>query len=130
MIGGIQKGALIFLGIKNGDGESEVKQLTEKIVNLRFFEDAEGKTNLSLLDVRGEMLIISQFTLYANAKGGRRPSFTDAARPEVAVPVYEHFVGEMKKSGLTVATGTFGAYMLVSLVNDGPFTLNLDTDEL
>ncbi len=128
-VGQIRQGALIFLGIKNSDTEAEMQKLAEKILNLRFCEDPEGKTNLSLTDVKGELLIISQFTLYADVKGGRRPSFTLAARPETAIPLYEHFVEKMKGSGLTVATGKFGAYMLVSLVNDGPFTLNLDTDE-
>jgi D-tyrosyl-tRNA(Tyr) deacylase len=126
----IEKGALIFLGIKETDTEEDVQKMAEKIIHLRFCEDHTGKTNLSLLDINGQLLIISQFTLYADMTGGRRPSFTEAARPEKAIPLYEQFIHHMQQTGLTVQTGEFGAYMKVALVNDGPFTINLDTSTL
>jgi len=126
----IGKGALIFLGIKETDTAEDVGKLAEKIIHLRFCEDSTGKTNLSLLDTNGHVLIISQFTLYADITRGRRPSFTEAARPEKAIPLYEQFIHHMQQTGLTVQTGEFGASMKVALVNDGPFTINLDTSTL
>jgi D-tyrosyl-tRNA(Tyr) deacylase len=126
----IGKGALIFLGIKETDTAEDARKLAEKIIHLRFCEDSAGKTNLSLLDTNGQVLIISQFTLYADITRGRRPSFTEAARPEKAIPLYEQFIHHMQQTGLTVQTGEFGASMKVALVNDGPFTIHLDTSML
>lgn len=128
--GKIGSGAVVFLGIKKDDTRQDVKLLVDKIVHSRFCQDGERKTNLSLLDTKGAVLIISQFTLYADTSGGRRPSFSFAAKPETAIPLYETFIEEMKKTGLTVQTGEFGAYMHVVLTNDGPFTLNLDTTDM
>lgn len=124
----IGPGAVILLGIKADDTMETVEKMTEKLLTLRFREDAESKTNLSLLDTKGDLLIVSQFTLYADCSGGRRPSFIDAARPEIAIPLYEAFVEEAKKSGLKVETGEFGADMLVDIANDGPFTIWLDSE--
>lgn len=126
----IGPGSVILLGIKADDTMVAVKKMAEKLLTLRFCEDEEGKTNLSLMDTQGDLLIISQFTLYADCSGGRRPSFIDAARPEIAIPLYEAFVEEMKKSGLKVETGEFGANMLVDIANDGPFTIWLDSAEI
>lgn len=125
--GKIDNGLLILLGITHADSEKDVSFLVDKCANLRIFEDTEGKMNLSLLDIKGGMLIISQFTLYADAKKGRRPSFTDAARPEQAIPLYEKFLEEAQKTGLTVANGIFGADMKVSLCNSGPVTIMLES---
>ncbi len=119
--------ALIFLGIWIPDTEKEADILADKILNLRFLEDENGKTNLSILDKQEELLIISQFTLFADASKGRRPSFTDAARPEQAIPLYEYFLSKIRTSWLKIKTWKFGAHMKVNLVNDGPFTINLDT---
>jgi D-tyrosyl-tRNA(Tyr) deacylase len=130
IIGQIWAWALIFLGIWVTDSEKEVDVLTDKILWLRFLEDENGKTNLSLIDKQEELLIISQFTLFADASKGRRPSFTDAARPEQAIPLYEYFLTKMCASGLRIQTWEFGAHMKVSLINDGPFTINLDTEIL
>lgn len=120
--------ALIFLGIWLSDTEKEADILADKILWLRFLDDENGKTNLSILDKQEELLIISQFTLFADASKGRRPSFTDAARPEQAIPLYEYFLSKMRASRLKIETWEFGAHMKVSLVNDGPFTVNLDTE--
>lgn len=128
--GKIGNGILLLLGVSAQDGPKEADFLAEKAVNLRIFEDAEGKMNLSLLDTGGEMLIVSQFTLYGDCRKGRRPSFTGAARPETAVPLYERFIANIQASGIPVKTGTFGAEMLVALENDGPVTLLLDTEEI
>lgn len=126
-IGEIGPGLVILLGVGHGDGPAEADQLAAKIATLRIFSDAEGKTNLSLLDVEGEALVISQFTLYADCRKGRRPSFTDAALPEVAAPLVEHFAGQLRQAGVRrVETGQFGAVMLVEIYNDGPFTIVLD----
>jgi len=124
----INTGALIFLGIWLSDSEKEADLLADKILGLRFLEDENGKTNLSLVDKQEELLIISQFTLFANAEKWRRPSFTDAARPEQAIPLYEYFLQKMRASWLKVETWEFGAHMKVNLINDGPFTINLDTE--
>ena len=129
-IGEIGHGMLILLGVGLDDTEAQVEKLWSKISRLRIFEDENGKTNLSLSDVGGSVLVVSQFTLYANCKKGNRPSFTDAARPEEANRLYEAFVARARKDIPRVETGRFGAMMQVSLVNDGPFTVWLDTDEL
>ncbi len=126
----IEKGFVILLGITHTDTSKECDYLVEKIAGLRVFEDEEGKMNKSILDSQGNLLIVSQFTLYADCKKGKRPSFTNAAKPEIAIPLYERFVEEIKKLNLTVFTGEFGANMLVSLENDGPVTIILDTDEI
>lgn len=122
-IGEIGKGLVILLGVTHSDTEKDAAFLAEKCMNLRIFKDDAGKMNRSLLDVGGEALIISQFTLYGDASHGRRPSFTEAARPEVAIPLYEKFVELCRGYGVRVATGRFGAEMLVSIRNDGPVTI-------
>lgn len=129
VIGKINKGLLIFLGVSAADTEAEIGFFVEKIQNLRIFEDEAGKMNLSLLDIKGEVLIISQFTLYADCKKGRRPSFTDAAAPEFANTMYKKFVQEFMRTGLKVEEGEFGAMMDVSLVNWGPVTIMLDSKD-
>lgn len=131
LVGEIGAGFVILLGVTHEDGEPELKKLAEKTVNLRVFEDDQGKMNRSALDVAGEMLVISQFTLYADTKKGRRPSFTRAAAPDKAEPLVNQFAVYMRQLGVTkVATGLFGASMLVHIENDGPVTIVLDTDEL
>lgn len=125
--GRIGRGLVVLLGVGQKDGDVEVAWLAEKIVGLRVFEDDAGKMNRSLAEVGGAMLVISQFTLYGVCRRGRRPSFTDAAPPELAERLYEAFVGIVKKAGVQVATGRFREHMLVSLVNDGPVTLWIDT---
>ena len=130
-VGEIGQGLVILLGIGHGDGHSEADRLADKIANLRIFADAEGKTNLSALDVGGEALVISQFTLYADCRKGRRPSFIHAAPPETAEPLVDYFAGRLRQNGIgRVETGVFGALMLVEIHNDGPFTIILDSDEL
>jgi len=131
IVGKIGTGLVILLGAGHGDGEPEADWLADKIANLRIFPDAEGKTNLSVLDVNGEALVISQFTLYADCRKGRRPSFIRAAAPDVAAPLVDYFAGRLREAGLgRVETGEFGAMMLVEIQNDGPFTIVLDTDDL
>ena len=130
IVGEIGHGLLILLGIGHGDSEAQIKTLTEKIVHLRIFEDEEGKMNRSLLDIGGEALVVSQFTLYADMRRGRRPGFTDAAPPAIAEPLVERFKEAIAAYGLTVAGGIFGAYMQVELLNDGPVTLWLDSAQL
>ena len=125
-ISGIGKGLLILLGIGHGDGEGQVKFLAEKVANLRIFEDEQGKTNLSVLDVKGEAIVVSQFTLYADARKGRRPSFTDAALPEIAEPLVNRFVELLRGHGVPTQTGKFGNHMLVEIHNDGPVTIWLE----
>jgi len=127
--GEINQGFLVLLGITHNDTEKDVKWMVDKISGLRVFEDENGKMNLSLEDVKGELLIVSQFTLYGDAKKGRRPSFIEAARPEKAIPLYEKFVALAKEKGVKVATGEFGADMKVNLLNDGPVTLIIDSPE-
>jgi len=128
-VGRIAGGLLVLLGIKIGDGESEARWLAAKIANLRIFADDEGRFNRSILDVGGAALVVSQFTLYGDAQRGRRPSFSDAAAPEVAEPLIARFCALLRAEGVSeVATGCFRAHMLVSLVNDGPVTILLDTD--
>lgn len=123
IVGAIGPGALVFLGVTHTDTEEQGVWLANKLINLRIFEDEQGKLNRSLLDQKGEVLIISQFTLYGDCADGRRPSFTEAARPELAIPLYEHFIAQVRKSGLNTQTGIFGAHMKVSLLNEGPVTL-------
>ncbi|MDM8518662.1 D-aminoacyl-tRNA deacylase [Anaerolineales bacterium HSG6] len=128
IVGQIGAGYVILLGVTHGDGIDEVKKLAEKMVHLRVFEDTTGKMNRSALDCAAEMLVISQFTLYADTKKGRRPSFTKAAPPDIAAPLVEKFVAYLKQLGVTkVATGVFGADMLVHIENDGPVTIILET---
>ena len=126
-VGEIGIGFLILLGVENGDTEKEADALAEKIAGLRIFTDENDKMNLSLKDVNGELLIVSQFTLYANCKEGNRPSFVEAAKPDVAIPLYEYFVSECKKIIPVVETGIFGADMKVDLLNDGPVTIIMDS---
>ena len=125
-ISSIGKGLLVLLGVGPGDGEGQASFLAEKIANLRIFEDEQGKTNLSVLDVQGEAIVVSQFTLYADARKGRRPSFTDAALPEVAEPLVERFVEKLREHGVPTRTGKFGAHMVVEIHNDGPVTIWLE----
>lgn len=126
--GQIGAGYMILLGVTHGDGQAEVKKLAEKTANLRVFEDDQGKMNLSALDAGAEILVISQFTLFADTKKGRRPSFTGAAPPEVAEPLVTEFVAQLRTLGIKkVETGLFGAHMLVQIENDGPVTIILDT---
>jgi D-tyrosyl-tRNA(Tyr) deacylase len=124
--GRIERGLLVLVGLTHDDGEAQLVWMTDKILGLRIFGDAEDKMNLSLADVDGALLVVSQFTLYGDAVKGRRPSFIDAARPEVAVPLYERFIGLLRERGAKVETGEFGAMMQVELVNDGPVTLWLE----
>jgi D-tyrosyl-tRNA(Tyr) deacylase len=128
-VGEIGRGLLVLLGIHVRDGAEEVRWLADKIVGLRIFEDDLGKMNISVTDARGAVLVVSQFTLYGDCQKGRRPSFIDAARPEVAEPLYEAFANAVRLQGIPVATGRFGADMEVELVNDGPVTLVLNTAE-
>ncbi|MEZ0230445.1 MAG: D-aminoacyl-tRNA deacylase [Planctomycetota bacterium] len=129
-VGAIEKGLLVLLGVSVKDGPEEVDLLAKKTAELRIFEDAEGKMNLSVKEVGGSVLVVSQFTLLADARKGRRPSFIEAARPEQAIPLYEKFCGAIRAEGLTVATGRFGADMKVEILNDGPVTIVLSTDDL
>jgi D-tyrosyl-tRNA(Tyr) deacylase len=124
--GSIDGGFALLVGFTHTDGGEQVRWMADKVIALRLFSDAEGKMNLSLSDVGGALLVVSQFTLYGDAAKGRRPSFIDAARPEVAIPLYERFVEVLRTSGVPVATGEFGASMEVELVNDGPVTLWLE----
>jgi D-tyrosyl-tRNA(Tyr) deacylase len=126
-IGRIGPGLVVLLGVGRGDDEDVARSLAGRVAELRIFRDAEGRTNRSLLDVAGEALVVSQFTLYADTRRGRRPGFTDAAPPELAVPAYEAFCAALAERGVGVARGRFGAEMEVELVNDGPFTVWLDT---
>ena len=130
VVGEIGKGLLIFLGIGLEDNETTVKTLVDKIVQLRIFSDEQGKMNLSLLDVQGEVLVVSQFTLHADVSHGRRPGFTKAAPPALAIPLYDLFKDTCKNYSLTVESGIFGAYMNVELLNDGPVTIWMNSDEL
>lgn len=125
-VGAIGRGFCVLAGFKSDDTDEKLRWMADKISGLRVFADATGKMNLALTDVGGSLLVISQFTLYGDATKGRRPSFIDAARPEVAEPLYRSFVAMLREMGLAVETGTFGAMMDVDLVNDGPVTLVLE----
>ncbi len=125
----INAGLVVLLGVHSNDTAAESALLASKIANLRIFADGEGNFNLSALAVKAEMLVVSQFTLYADTRRGRRPGFTDAARPETAIPLYEDFIQRLRALGFTVATGEFGADILVEIHNDGPVTIWLDTDD-
>jgi D-tyrosyl-tRNA(Tyr) deacylase len=127
-VGEIERGAAVLVGIAGDDGEQVVDRMADKLAGLRYFEDAEGRTNLSLADAGGSFLVVSQFTLLADLRHGRRPGFTPAAPPELAEPLVERFVARLRALGFDVATGRFGASMCVELVNDGPFTLLLDSE--
>jgi len=129
LIGKIGKGLLVFVGVGKGDGEPDISYMSSKIPDLRIFEDHSGKFNLSLKEVGGEMLIVSQFTLYGDSRRGRRPSFTEAEDPSVAKILYEQLISKMKGQGIPVQTGEFQAKMDVHLINDGPVTLLLDSKQ-
>ena len=130
VIGEINKGYLVLIGVSDSDTEQTADKMIRKMIGLRIFEDEGGKTNLSLKDVDGSLLLVSQFTLYANCKKGNRPSFIEAGAPDRANELYEYIIRECKKSVPEVQTGSFGAEMEVSLVNDGPFTILLDSEKL
>ncbi len=125
--GKINNGFLVLLGIQSTDSEQDVDYLVKKVTNLRIFSDENDKMNLSLKDVNGELLIVSQFTLYANCKEGNRPSFVEAAKPDIAIPLYEYFISECRKIIPVVETGIFGSDMKVDLLNDGPVTIIMDS---
>ena len=126
----IGHGLLVFVGVSDSDDRQIADKMIDKLIKLRIFEDADGKTNLSIRDVDGEFLIVSQFTLYADCRKGNRPSFTLAGKPDLANALYEYIISEIGKEGFSVAHGSFGAEMKVSLLNDGPFTILLDSDEI
>ncbi|MCI8956884.1 MAG: D-tyrosyl-tRNA(Tyr) deacylase [Eubacterium sp.] len=130
VVGKINKGFLVFIGVSNEDTKETADKMIKKLIGMRIFDDENGKTNLALADVEGELLLISQFTLYANCKKGNRPSFMDAGAPDMANEMYEYIISECKKQVSVVETGEFGADMKVSLENDGPFTVVLDSKEL
>ncbi|MFI5365097.1 MAG: D-aminoacyl-tRNA deacylase [Candidatus Binatia bacterium] len=129
LVGTIGAGLLVLLGIATDDTAAETDWLLDKLLDLRIFENQDGKFDKSLRDIHGELLLVSQFTLLADTRKGRRPSFTAAARPEHAIPLYEHAAQRARAQGITVATGEFGAHMAVELVNDGPVTIVLDSKE-
>jgi D-aminoacyl-tRNA deacylase len=126
VISQIGKGLVVLLGIGHDDGEEQAAFLAEKIANLRIFEDEQGKTNLSVLDVKGETIVVSQFTLYADSRKGRRPSFIDAALPNMAEPLVDRFIQLLRSHGVPTQTGQFGAHMAVEIHNDGPVTIWLE----
>jgi D-tyrosyl-tRNA(Tyr) deacylase len=130
VIGQIGKGFLVLIGVSDTDTREIADKMIKKMTGLRIFEDEQGKTNLSLADVAGELLLVSQFTLYADCKKGNRPSFIRAGKPEAANTMYEYIISECRKKVDKVETGSFGADMKVELLNDGPFTILLDSDEL
>lgn len=130
LVGRIGEGLLLLLGIKSDDSIEDVEYLVEKVLGLRIFEDHAGKMNLSIMDKGGEILVVSQFTLYGDCRKGRRPSFDEAAPPELAMNLYDLFVEEIKKMGMKVETGRFGAVMDVNLINSGPVTLLLDSNKV
>jgi D-tyrosyl-tRNA(Tyr) deacylase len=127
-LGKIGRGAVVLVGVGADDGADTVDRMADKLLGLRYFEDDDGRTNRSIGDADGEFLVVSQFTLYADVRRGRRPGFTDAAAPDRAEPLVERFVARLRDAGQPVATGRFGAAMEVELVNNGPFTLVLDSD--
>ncbi|MGL5712453.1 MAG: D-aminoacyl-tRNA deacylase [Paraclostridium sp.] len=126
--GEIERGLLVLLGVTHEDNSNDVDYLLDKIVNLRIFEDENEKMNLSLKDIEGELLVVSQFTLYGDCKKGRRPNFTSAAKPDLANTLYEEFIEKAFKQNIKVGTGKFGAHMMVELVNDGPVTILIDSE--
>ncbi len=126
LVAHIERGVVILLGIGPQDGEEQARFLVEKIAHLRIFEDEQGKMNLSLLDINGQAIVVSQFTLFADTRKGRRPSFTAAAAPEIARPLVERFASLLSEQGVPFQTGEFGAHMLVEIVNDGPVTIWLE----
>ena len=130
MVGSVGKGLLVLLGVEKEDTDRDLEYLLDKVAGLRIFEDEDGKMNRGLETVGGEILVVSQFTLYGNCRKGRRPDFLAAARPEIAIPLYEKFVALCREKGFHTETGEFGADMLVQSVNDGPLTLIVDTDQL
>ena len=130
IIGAIKNGYLVLIGIADSDTNEIADKMITKMLNMRIFSDDEGKTNLSLKDVAGSLLLISQFTLYADCRKGNRPSFTKAGKPDFAKKMYEYIISECKQSTKKVQTGLFGADMKISLINDGPFTIVLDSDEI
>ena len=130
VIGKIGRGYMVLIGVSDADDEAVADKMVDKMIKLRINEDSEGKTNLSLADVGGELLLISQFTLYANCKKGNRPSFTEAGSPDKANALYEHIIERCRQSVPVVEKGSFGAHMAVELVNDGPFTILLDSEKL
>lgn len=129
VIAAIKQGFVVFVGVGRGDSDIDARYLAEKIANLRVFADESGKFNLSILDIGGEVLVVSQFTLFASTRKGRRPSFTDAAPPEEAEPLMDTFVQFLRTAGLRVDTGRFQQYMLVEIHNDGPVTIFIDSEE-
>lgn len=129
-VGQIEKGFLVLIGVSNDDTKEIADKMIKKLIGMRIFEDENGKTNLSLADVGGGLLLVSQFTLYANCKKGNRPSFVNAGAPDMAKELYEYIISECRKQASVVETGEFGADMKVRLENDGPFTILLDSDEL
>ena len=128
LLGEIEGGALVLAGIGADDTPKVIDRMADKLIGLRYFEDADGRTNLAIADAGGALLVVSQFTLLADVQRGRRPGFTDAAPPERAVPLIDRFCERLRSSGVAVQTGRFGAEMAVELVNDGPFTLILDSE--
>ena len=128
LLGEIGPGAVVLAGVGTADTPEIVDRMADKLIGLRYFEDAEGRTNLAIADTGGSLLVVSQFTLYADLRRGRRPGFTAAARPDEAVPLLDRFVERLRSAGVEVQTGRFGATMTVELVNDGPFTLVIDSD--
>lgn len=129
VVGQIARGLVVLLGVADGDDDADLRWMVDKVLGLRVFEDSAGKMNLSLAEIGGELLVVSQFTLLGDCRKGRRPSFVAAAPPEMAERMYEQFVAAARQAGAKVATGTFRAHMLVKLVNDGPVTILLDSKE-
>jgi D-aminoacyl-tRNA deacylase len=129
VVGKIELGLVIFIGVANGDSTEDIQYLARKIVELRIFDDADGKFNLSALDVKGELLLVSQFTLLATTRKGRRPGFTDAAAPDIAEALFKQFVEQVRVRGFKVETGRFQTHMLVEINNDGPVTIFIDSRE-
>lgn len=127
VVGEISRGAVALLGVAATDGDKEIEWIANKLANLRIFEDAEGKMNLSSVDVGGELLVVSNFTLYGDVQRGFRPSFTQAAAPELAEPIYDKFVERMRKTGLKIETGVFGAMMRLEIMGDGPVTILVES---